>query len=202
MLCFTGRDIILATRQEDTKKEDELLIRATAHNPDDGDIYFNSTLAAVGCANTTEIMECLRQVNATVFSDIWYTATSPLFETFDAYVQQPVGFAIDGEWITTSHYWTEEVASVPLVRFSSSDMALFEEVELIENQISGTVLNEGSLYALTAPNLTDRSYLNSVVSSKFEVSKHGLSELTSLLPTSKLEYYGSRSHDSCGRHLL
>lgn len=86
-----------------------------AHTPSDGDDYFDQTLAAVGCTNSSTPLACLRNASAETLSRVWFDASSSLYETLDQFVQQPVGFAVDGSWITTPYYWSEEVAAVPLV---------------------------------------------------------------------------------------
>ncbi|KAH7038482.1 Alpha/Beta hydrolase protein [Macrophomina phaseolina] len=100
--------------------------------PSNGDAYLTATLIAVGCAplpligNATDeaVLQCLRNVPAQRLSD--------------------VGFAVDGEWINTPYYWSEEVVPIPLMK--------------------GTVLNEGSLYGLVPVLVLPKNvYLDAVV---------------------------------------
>lgn len=93
----------------------------TGHYPSDGDAYLTATLTATGCLDLTNQLACLRSKATAELSNLWFDPSSPLYETLDEYIQEPVGFAVDGEWITTPYYWAEKVVGVPLVSFNFAD---------------------------------------------------------------------------------
>ncbi|GME64897.1 Alpha beta hydrolase fold protein [Neofusicoccum parvum] len=117
--------------------------------PADGDGYLAASLRALGCpalgaGGGEAALRCLRGVGAEALARVWFDPASELCQTLDEFVQEQVGFGVDGVWVTSPDYWDERVARIPM--------------------IVGTNLNEGSLYGLvpsgTATNLT---YLTSVV---------------------------------------
>lgn len=144
--------------------------------PSNGDGYLNATLALVGClplplienGSDQAILQCLRNLPAQRLSDVWFNPVSPLKHQVDILVQEQVGFGVDGVWINTPYYWSEEVVPIPLV----SPAWEYQSWMLMRLclQITGTTLNEGSLYGLVpAGTTTERAYLNAVVASKHYV---------------------------------
>lgn len=91
--------------------------------PSNGDGYLNATLAVVGClplplignGSDQAILQCLRNLPAQRLSDVWFNPVSPLKHQVDILVQEQVGFGVDGVWINTPYYWSEEVVPIPLV---------------------------------------------------------------------------------------
>ncbi|KAL1638070.1 hypothetical protein SLS58_008996 [Diplodia intermedia] len=86
--------------------------------------------------------------------DAWMQVRA-LYNTLDAFVQLPVGFGVDGEWVGGEDYWDEAAAQIPM--------------------IIGDVLNEGSLYGLVPTGLaTNETYLAQVVAKNLRTTNLAL----------------------------
>lgn len=89
--------------------------------PEEGDGFLEGSLRALGCpsANGTgqeeKALACLRGVGAEELMRVWYNSSSELYNTLDEFVQLPVGFGIDGEWVNSENYWDEAAAQIPMV---------------------------------------------------------------------------------------
>ncbi|KAL1617180.1 hypothetical protein SLS54_007957 [Diplodia seriata] len=114
-----------------------------------GDAFLRGSLEALGCGGVVDAgdeaaLKCLRGVGTARLMEVWFDARSALYNTLDAFVQLPVGFGVDGEWVGGEDYWDEAAAQIPM--------------------IIGDVLNEGSLYGLVPTGLaTNETYLTQVV---------------------------------------
>lgn len=97
--------------------------------PGEGDGFLEGSLRALGCPSAAavangagqeekeeeEALACLRGVGAEELMRVWYNSSSELYNTLDEFVQLPVGFGIDGEWVSSENYWDEAAAQVPMV---------------------------------------------------------------------------------------
>ncbi|KAB2575681.1 Lipase 1 [Lasiodiplodia theobromae] len=119
--------------------------------PEEGDGFLEGSLRALGCPSAAanggtgqEALACLRGVEAEELMQVWYNSSSELYNTLDEFVQLPVGFGIDGEWVKSENYWDEDAAQIPMM--------------------IGDTLNEGSLYGRVPTGLaTNETYLAQVV---------------------------------------
>ncbi|KAK0628008.1 Secreted lipase [Lasiodiplodia hormozganensis] len=117
--------------------------------PEEGDRFLEGSLRALGCPSAKngagqEALACLRGVGAEELMRVWYNSSSELYNTLDEFVQLPVGFGIDGEWVKSENYWDEAAAQIPMM--------------------IGDTLNEGSLYGRVPTGLaTNETYLAQVV---------------------------------------
>ncbi|OMP84275.1 Lipase 1 [Diplodia seriata] len=87
-----------------------------------GDAFLRGSAEALGCTGGTDgdagdeaALECLRGVGTARLMEVWFDARSPLYNTLDAFVQLPVGFGVDGEWVGGEDYWDEAAAQIPMV---------------------------------------------------------------------------------------
>ncbi|KAF4305073.1 carboxylesterase type b protein [Botryosphaeria dothidea] len=131
--------------------------------PSAGDTYLQASLRAFGCpaaregsaASDARVLACLRGVGAERLTQVWFQPDSPLFEALDEYVQLPVGFGVDGDWVGGPYYWDEKVAQIPM--------------------IVGDTLNEGSIYGLVPTGTaTNETYLTQVVAKNLNTTNLAL----------------------------
>ncbi|KAF9634027.1 putative alpha beta-hydrolase protein [Lasiodiplodia theobromae] len=117
--------------------------------PASGDAYLKQSLVAFGCLDSILVtpgdaaLACLRSKSKEELTAVWFNQLSPLNEGIDNFVQQNVGFGVDGVWLDGPDYWNETIVPIPMV--------------------IGNTFNDGSTYGLVPLNLAVGPYLNAVV---------------------------------------
>lgn len=91
------------------------------NTPESGDAYLKQSLVAFGCLSSILVtpgdaaLACLRGVSKERLTDVWFNQLSPLNQAIDIFVQEKVGFGVDGVWLDGPDYWNETIVPIPMV---------------------------------------------------------------------------------------